>query len=137
MNATTEKTMICGERLAHHFVPQRAGKWQVEREAWPAGFYYPDYCLGSCTIMSTRVAHQVAAKAMQTQFGSFTMEDILFSGIVRINGNIAGLTDAIGLCSHAYYENTDTFFSLIRFYSEYCQKYNYTSCMDLQTLTYT
>lgn len=133
MNKGTEPTVICAEKLAHKFTAQRSGKYKVDLNAWPIGYYYPDYCLGSCTIMSTRRAHVIAEQGRKTHFGLFTMEDILFTGIMRINAQAGELTDARGVCSHADNKSSDTLQKLKQFYEKYCRDNNYESCEHLFT----
>ena len=60
------------------------------------GYYYPDYCLGSCTMMTTKMAKQIYYQALRTDNGDFNMEDIFFSGIVRKNLGKGALYDAQG-----------------------------------------
>ena len=129
MTSKNEPNIICGEKLAHKYRPLRSGKDRVEVDEWPVGYYYPDYCLGSCAMMSSSRVHRIAQQAMETTFGLFTMADILFTGILRINSNSGNitqsgrtngeitLTDASGLC-----RRSTSWTTLKLFYEEYCRK---------------
>ena len=74
----------------------------IEKQIFPKclkfyqGYYYPDYCLGSCTMMTTKMAEQIYNQALRTDNGDFNMEDIFFSGIVRKNLGKGALYGAHG-----------------------------------------
>ena len=79
----TQEDIICAERLGSDFKAQRFGRWKVGFDAWPFGYFYPDYCLGACTIISRQMINIIGHEAEMTDSGHFTMEDVLFAGIFK------------------------------------------------------
>jgi hypothetical protein len=61
----------------------RCGRYYISFNVWPAGYYYPDYCLGSCTIINKKISDKIFDEALKIDAGGFTMEDVLFTGILR------------------------------------------------------
>ena len=126
------KLIICGEHLAHNFVAQRVGKWKVAVDTWPTGYYYPDYCLGSCSLLSMESALALAEEALVTSNGNFTIEDIFLTGIIRIKADAGELTDGRGMCLHAdNREGRNPLYALVKFYQKYCYNNGFQTCTNL------
>ena len=49
---------------------------------------YPTYCGGPCTLLSGQTMIKSYETAKVTNPGKFTMEDILFTGIIRVKSNL-------------------------------------------------
>ena len=90
--------------------------------------------------MTTTTVHKVAEKALKTSFGKMNMEDIIFTGILRLNSDAGSLIDAKGVCTRAFNEpsffrpNTDAFTALKNFYESYCFENHLYSCLDLSSI---
>ena len=49
---------------------------------------YPEYCTGACTLLSGQAMIQSYETAKVTNPGDFAMDDVLFTGIIRVKSNL-------------------------------------------------
>ena len=62
--------------------------------------HYPTYCGGPCALLSSSTAQKTFDVAEKTNPGRFIMEDILFTGIIRVKSNLPKPNIQNGVCSH-------------------------------------
>lgn len=90
--------------LRRIFSPSTWAKYQVTEEQYELD-KYPPYCGGPCCLVSTQYAHITHKQAESTNPGSFTMEDVFFTGILRVKSRLQTPRKVNGICTH--YNNDD------------------------------
>ena len=62
--------------------------------------YYPTYCGGPCALMSADVMEKVYTFSKQTNPGTMSTEDALFTGVIRVKANLSEPAFVDGICTH-------------------------------------
>lgn len=81
--------------------------YSVSRDEYPLDAY-PTYCGGPCALLSRFDLDKIYEVAKLTNPGNFTMEDIIFTGIMRVKGNLTEPDDVRGICEHYNSNNKNT-----------------------------
>ena len=82
-----------------HYNSMEVEKWSVSKEVYPETFY-PPYCSGSCHAISSNYAREIFKTASRTDPRNFHLEDVLFTGILRVKADIEIPTSVDGICTH-------------------------------------
>merc|ERR1711931_272306 len=61
---------------------------------------YPTYCGGPCTLLSRTNLERTFEVAKVTNPGKFTMEDVLFTGIMRVKAHLRQPSNVPAVCKH-------------------------------------
>ena len=62
--------------------------------------YYPTYCGGPCALMSADVMEKIFSFSRQTNPGTMSTEDALFTGVIRVKANLSEPAFVDGICTH-------------------------------------
>jgi len=62
--------------------------------------YYPTYCGGPCALMSADVMEKIFSFSRQTNPGTMSIEDALFTGVIRVKANLSEPAFVDGVCTH-------------------------------------
>ena len=62
--------------------------------------YYPTYCGGPCALMSADVMEKVYTFSKQTNPGTMSTEDALFTGVIRVKANLSEPAHVGDICTH-------------------------------------
>jgi len=74
-------------------------KYQISENQYSLASY-PPYCGGPCSLVSSKFAEIIYNQALVTNPGIFTMEDVFFTGILRVKSNLDAPLTANGICTH-------------------------------------
>lgn len=68
--------------------PDRWGKYNVTIEQWSSGHYFPHFCSGPCNGIRKDQTWKIFDAASITDTKGFKLEDVLFTGIIRVKAGI-------------------------------------------------
>lgn len=81
-------------------------KYQVTKKQYSLSTY-PPYCGGPCCLVSSQFANIIQNQAEFSNPGSFTMEDVLFTGILRVKSNLKPPVNVHGICTHYNHDDKE------------------------------
>ena len=84
---TKPKTVFCPRLEWIQIIRDKSSKWYVDPRYFPGQIYYPAYCLGLIYIFTKDIIEELYNLCQDP--GSFTIEDVFFTGIVM--GEIPGI----------------------------------------------
>ena len=76
-------------------------KYGVPDEIYPKNFY-PPFCSGTCYVISSTYAKNIYRTAALTNPDKFHLEDVLFTGILRVKADIDIPKEVKGICQHHF-----------------------------------
>ena len=112
-----------------------ADKSGVTKEIYPKNFY-PPFCSGTCYIISSTYARNIYRTAVLTNPDKFHLEDVLFTGILRVKADIDIPKEVKGICQH--YDKITKTEEIRNLVLKYCLENNISqsSCFITDMMTY-
>jgi hypothetical protein len=80
--------LSCLAYKGSHARPFRWGKYNVTTDQWASGHWLPEFCTGPCNLISRQTAIKILEAAGKTDPKGFKLEDVLFTGIIRIKAGL-------------------------------------------------
>ena len=74
-------------------------KWAQSRDQYEFD-HYPTYCNGPCALISANVMETIYTFSRQTNPGKMTIEDALFTGVIRVKANLSEPAHVGNICTH-------------------------------------
>ena len=68
--------------------PNYLGKYYTWIDNYPPKYYIPMYSNGQCTGMTREAAHKIYTVARLTDYDAFRIEDMLYTGIMRVKARL-------------------------------------------------
>merc|ERR1712048_1064240 len=72
--------------------PLRWNKYQASAKQYPMGFKYPKFCHGPCMTITKSASTKIYQAAYEYVWNSIELEDVLFSGIMRVLSNVTSIS---------------------------------------------
>ncbi|CBY40941.1 unnamed protein product, partial [Oikopleura dioica] len=91
---TEPRHLSCLAFKGSHARPFRWGKYNVTTDQWASGHWLPEFCTGPCNLMSRQTALKILEAAEKTDPKGFKLEDVLFTGIIRIKAGLPAPDEA-------------------------------------------
>ena len=79
------------------------GKYFTWIDNYPPKYFIPMYSNGQCTGLTKEAALRIYEVAKVTDYDAFRIEDMLYTGIMRVKANIFNITGMNPVCEH--YQN--------------------------------
>jgi hypothetical protein len=92
--------------------------------------YYPPFCIGACTLLSRSTVQQIYKTAKVTNPGDFSLDDVLFTGIIRVKSNLS-IPNATpsDICGTPVGSNDKKMNNFRNTLNRYCENHGIESCL--------
>lgn len=80
--------------------PNYMGKYFTWIDNYPPKYFIPMYSNGQCTGLTAAAAKRIYEVSRVTDYDAFRIEDMLYTGIMRVKANITAISGMHSVCEH-------------------------------------